>query len=378
MKRASHAHAPIEARPTPPSSAALAVFVLALVTVVALVLHMLASFFSATLLALVLVALSYPLYERAREKTGSAFIASGVVTTLLMVVVILPLILLALAGVQQIVVAVQVTGDGVFAEEIAALLQGRGEVAEGVRAALARFGVEISPRDIAVFVDDSLRSGLSVAYARVSTLASDTIVMLIHLGTMAVLISAFLYYGTELKRFVFDLSPLPDDEEQMIVDRFNEMSRAVFLGNGVASALQGLCGGILFGVFDIGPSVVWGAIITVLAFLPIVGASVIFLPATLYLALKTGIGNATLYLLCNMIYSFVFEYWLKPRLIGNRASLPAVLIFMGILAGIATYGVLGLFLGPLLLTIFLTLVELWRMRYRGVLFPEAVRAPTVE
>jgi predicted PurR-regulated permease PerM len=366
--------APHSERPrggAPPSWPALAVFIAALLVIIALTVHMLASFFGATVIALVMVALAYPLYERIHARLKSPVMATGIVTAGLILLVVLPVTALAVSFVEQVLALARFSSEGAFASELASLLRGEGNVADRVRETLARVGFEISTDDVAAFVDNAFRSGLSIAYARVSSLAGDTVTLLIHFGYMAVLIAGLLYYGSALKRFIFDLSPLPDDEEQMLVDRFNEMSRAVFLGNGVASALQGVFGGFAFAIFEVGPSVVWGTIITVLAFLPLVGASIIFLPAALYVLLRSGVGVALLYLLFSMAVTGVLEYWLKPRLIGNRSSLPAVLIFVGILAGIATYGVLGLFLGPLLLTVFLTLVELWRKRYRGQLFPDA-------
>lgn len=156
----------------------------------------------------------------------------------------------------------------------------------------------------------------------------------------------------------------------MLVRRFTELARAVFLGNGVASGLQGVLGGLAIVLFDIGPGILWGTVIAILAFLPILGATLVFLPAAIFLALKSGIGVALAYVVFNVLYVTVLEYGLKPRLIGGQASLPSALVFLGIVAGLAQYGVMGIFLGPLVITVFLTLVELWRARYRRTLFPE--------
>jgi predicted PurR-regulated permease PerM len=106
----------------------------------------------------------------------------------------------------------------------------------------------------------------------------------------------------------------------------------------------------------------------VLAFLPIVGASLIVVPAALIIALRDGVGTALGFLVLNGAYILVFEYWLNERLIGNRAQLPAVLVLFGVVGGLALWGPIGLFLGPFLITALLALVELWRDHYRARFF----------
>ena len=76
--------------------------------------------------------------------------------------------------------------------------------------------------------------------------ASNFFRVLMHFGLMIVVMAAVFAEGTRLKEYLLDLSPLPDEQEEMIVDRFASISRAVFLGNGVASLAQGILGGLGF------------------------------------------------------------------------------------------------------------------------------------
>ena len=115
----------------------------------------------------------------------------------------------------------------------------------------------------------------------------------------------------------------------------------------------------------VGPGILWGAVITILALLPVAGASIVFLPIAGYWLIN---GKATLalgYLAYNVFYVIVLEYWLKPKLIGNRASVDTTLVFVCVVAGMSLYGIMGLFYGPLIIAMFLTVTEIYHSSYRS-------------
>jgi predicted PurR-regulated permease PerM len=70
-----------------------------------------------------------------------------------------------------------------------------------------------------------------------------------------------------------------------------------------------------------------------------------------------------------MLVATIVEYWLKPVLIGRRAQLHPLLVAMSMLGGFEAFGAVGIFLGPLMMTAFLTLVSIYREHYRPFLPP---------
>jgi predicted PurR-regulated permease PerM len=101
-----------------------------------------------------------------------------------------------------------------------------------------------------------------------------------------------------------------------------------------------------------------------MAFLPILGASIVFVPASVVLLIQENTGTAIGYLGYNMLYSATIEYILKPRFIGKGMSMNPLLVFLGILGGIKLFGIMGIVYGPLIITIFLTMAEIYRLEYR--------------
>jgi predicted PurR-regulated permease PerM len=101
-----------------------------------------------------------------------------------------------------------------------------------------------------------------------------------------------------------------------------------------------------------------------MAFLPIIGASIVFVPAVILLIVQGKTALALGYLAYNIGYSSFIEYVAKPRLIGRGMHMNSLLVFIGILGGIKLFGILGVIYGPLIITIFLTLAEIYRIEYR--------------
>ena len=101
-----------------------------------------------------------------------------------------------------------------------------------------------------------------------------------------------------------------------------------------------------------------------MAFLPIIGASIVFVPAAAILLIHGDIGLGLGFLAYNVFYSSIMEYLIKPRVIGEGMQMNSVLVFIGIIGGIKLFGILGLLYGPLIITIFLTLAEIYRLEYK--------------
>jgi predicted PurR-regulated permease PerM len=143
------------------------------------------------------------------------------------------------------------------------------------------------------------------------------------------------------------------------------MGRAVIIGNGLSGIIQGILGGFGFFFFGVGSPILWGTVIGVMAFVPIIGASIVFIPATVTLYVQGEVGLAIGYLVYNAFYSLTMEYVVK-RLIGKGMKMNPLLVFIGVLGGLKLFGVLGVIWGPLIMTIFLTLAEIYRLEYKEV------------
>jgi predicted PurR-regulated permease PerM len=119
----------------------------------------------------------------------------------------------------------------------------------------------------------------------------------------------------------------------------------------------------MFSILGLHGAVLWGVVMAILAFIPVVGISLVFVPFSLILLLAGESTRALSLFVPLMVIATVVEYWMKPLLVGRRAQMHTLLVFLSLIGGAMVFGAVGLLLGPLTMTAFLTLAGIYRERY---------------
>jgi predicted PurR-regulated permease PerM len=329
-------------------------FAVLLVIAAAGLLYTLAPFAQDIILAFVVVGLFGPLYERLLPKVRSPWVCSGMVTALAILVVAAPISWLTLT---------------LFEEATAAYSLARPSLEDGsaprqLRRFLAQIGISVSEEQLVALIASYAERISDFAIAQASKLLNNLIAALVHFCIVVVLVFYTLVEGTKLKEFLFRLSPLPDDQDELIVLKFTTVARSVLVGNVIGSVLQGVAGGIAMALVGLSSPVLWGTVMSIAAFLPLFGVSVVVIPAGTYLILQGRTAEAVAFMAVSLSVAMVMENVLKTKLMGAGVRVHEVLLFLGILGGLAGFGIIGLLYGPLIVAIFLTLTELYMTHYR--------------
>ena len=147
------------------------------------------------------------------------------------------------------------------------------------------------------------------------------------------------------------------------MEKFNQMNFVTLVCNGLGGLIQGILAGIGFWFAGIKLIVLWTTIMIILAFIPLLGISIIYIPACIYLAV-TGktITSIALFIYCTLV-ALVTENWFKPLFIGKRIEISPLLVLFTIIGGMSVFGVGGIFYGPVIAILFLTMVELYHSFY---------------
>jgi len=346
-------------------------FVIFLLLSMFMVIHLLFGFLTPVVMSLVIVSIFNPLHKLILRMTRSRPYLSATISTLIVfLMVMIPSTLFLFALIDQALsfyqTTQQLTSSGNFSDWIASLKN----YLDLLRDYLLSYGINITPEPIIKMATTFSQALGKKLYDSIGLVATNLISLTFNFVLTVALVFVFFVSGRATKTFLMDLVPIPDNEKERLVKRFRELVSAVFMGNGLISLLEGILGGILFYLFNIPGALIWAAVMTIAAFMPFVGATVVIIPATIYLFLVTETWKAILFVSLNTVYLSILETMLKPRLIGNKSQMHAALVFLSIIAGVQIYGMLGLFYGPLLVTMFLSLAQIYKEHYRDRLLSD--------
>jgi predicted PurR-regulated permease PerM len=157
--------------------------------------------------------------------------------------------------------------------------------------------------------------------------------------------------GDALSRQLRDRLPFSDDEsERLMAETRDLVTTSVGAGVAVATA-QGLIGAAAFWIAGIEAPVVWGAIIALCSVLPVVGAAIVWVPAAIGLLLSGEIGRGVFMLLIGTFGISMADNVIRPILLAGKTSVSGLVIFFGLIGGVAAFGLLGLVIGPIILVV---------------------------
>ena len=152
------------------------------------------------------------------------------------------------------------------------------------------------------------------------------------------------------------LIPLSEAHTERLLARLAGVARAIVVGATLTALLQGLLLGIGFRIVGLPSPVVFGVLGALVAMLPVGGTALLWVPATAWLFFDHHIGLGALMAAWGLMLAGL-DSVLKPLLISGRAPVSTLVVFLGVLGGIAAFGAIGMIAGPVLVSLALTLLE---------------------
>ena len=231
---------------------------------------------------------------------------------------------------------------------------------------LAGFGINFDPNNLTGTLSQVAGTVGLFIYTQASIWAGNIMSFVLQFFILILVVYFLLIEIDRLLLFLVKLSPLPDDQDRLLLAKFMEIAGAILVVNGISGLFQGVLGGLFFGILGLKSPVLWGSVMAILAFLPIFGIGLILIPASAILLIGGHPTQAALTFTFYLVLSFSVEYLLKPKFVGEQIKMHTLLVFLAILGGMSVFGVLGIIYGPLIVTAFLTLSELYMNKYRIV------------
>jgi len=319
-------------------------------------------FWSILVLSFLLASLFRPIYTFLNHRRISATFASILTCTLIVVIVFIPLLFFIGALSNEAFSLYQWARDAGIGPKMHSFLY-QSPIVGQVQTYLHEIGLNFEPAQLTNTLSDIVKAGGLFLYNQASSWAGN-ILQFLALFVMMILIIFFLLIEQEkLVAFIIRISPLPDNEDRLLLAKFEEIANAILKGNIICGLIQGTIAGSVFAILGLNAPILWGCIMAVLAFLPIFGIGLVMVPAALILTINGRPGAGIFLFFFYMLLSFSIEYLVKPKMVGGQVKMHTLLVFLSLIGGLSVYGVLGIIYGPLIVTAFLTLSDLYLARY---------------
>ena len=189
--------------------------------------------------------------------------------------------------------------------------------------------------------------------------AKNVLAGLTELGII-VLSTFFLFRdGESVVEWIRELLPLADAQQRLVVRRFDEVVKGAVLGNTLVAALEGVVGGLAFWIAGLPAALLWGAVMAVLGYLPLVGAALVWAPVAAYLIIQGNYVSGTILCVAGFIIAFL-DYVVRTVVVGSASKLHTLSTFFAVLGGIQFFGLVGIVAGPLVVAVSFALLDSYR------------------
>lgn len=308
-----------------------------LIGVVGLLLYvsaqLVAPYLQFVLAAVVLAFVLEPLDQRLERRIGDA-VSAFVVTVLGLVAIVVPFL----------IVAALVAEDAVAYAEFLQTQELEFTRAEQL---VARYtGLEVSFESI---VRSSGENAVQGVFGGAISVFTTAVHLLIGVAVLLFLLYYFVKDGDDFVGWLRGVAPLPDPVLDDLVDSVAGVTRAVLIGHVMIAFVQGIVAGV--GLWFVGiPNVLfWTFVMVLLGLVPLVGSFAIWGPAGIWLVVQGEVVPGVGLLAYGTIVVGATDDVLRPLIVDRYARVNPTLILVGVVGGLAVWGFMGLFAGPIVM-----------------------------
>lgn len=169
-----------------------------------------------------------------------------------------------------------------------------------------------------------------------------------------------LRYSGEFRTGALSMLPLRAHRARELAIAIKEAIIADIYGMLAVGVGEGLLIAVGFWIAGLRSPLLWGVIAMLLSFLPFVGISLLWIPACILLALRGNYAQAVLLFLWCLVVTAISEGIIRSSVVSGRTRINEMLITLSIVGGVAAFGAVGIFAGPVILVLVATLARILR------------------
>lgn len=174
----------------------------------------------------------------------------------------------------------------------------------------------------------------------------------------------------KIKEYISELSPLSRSTEDKFAAEFRSITNSIVFGQILTGVIQGLFLGLGLWILGV-PKVFFLTIIAIIvSIIPIIGAWLVWIPASLFMIISGNVINGTILFFYGLLFVSTIDNFLRPYLISKKSNIHLFVAIIGTIGGLYTFGIVGLIIGPLVLSYVLIVVDFYRQGKLNELFKE--------
>jgi predicted PurR-regulated permease PerM len=213
-------------------------------------------------------------------------------------------------------------------------------------------------------LDEAIMNGLSrmgkEVMGRITGSIGDIMTVILNFVFMSFSIFFFLKDGTDFLRRFRDYMPFSEEQKDRLTIQMRDIIISTIYGGVIVAMVQGIIGGITYSLLGIRAPVIWGVATAIASFIPLLGAFAVWGPIAGYLFIQGSIVKGIILTIVGVFGISLIDNILRPIIIGSRTKMPVLMIFFSVLGGIKLFGLIGLIMGPFVLAVFISVIEIFR------------------
>ncbi|MDR1862570.1 MAG: AI-2E family transporter [Treponema sp.] len=351
--------------PPPPKTIQNFVFGALLIILFILVCRLFAPFFTVLLWSILFYILGAPVYHRITGKMNFSTYRGKILQNILaasfslgtIILILIPLAFVVSQFFRQIMELIRLARDFFSSkpEIVNDALESVSELIGDLTSGMIVIRPDEIQRRIILVLSSSLQTLLQIS----STVARDVSSFLV--GMVFMLFCLFFFYldGAYLSRIVLHILPIRKEYITALVGKFKEITRNLFLGYIIVGLIQAVMAYIIFSLFGVRGALVFAALVLVCSFIPMFGAGLVWFPLGVLRIIAGNVLEGIVFLIVSGFFISTLDNFIRPLFLHHRIQLHPLFIFVSILGGVAAFGFNGLVLGPILVILFLTVLDMF-------------------
>ncbi|WP_254523826.1 AI-2E family transporter [Natrinema caseinilyticum] len=243
------------------------------------------------------------------------------------------------------------------------------EVVDGTR--IATYGRDVArstlglSEETVVALEAAVRSELEGAFSSVAEVTLSRTIDLVTLGVdlvVGTIVFLFVLYallaeGPAVVAWFRDVSPLDPRVFDELFAEVADVTRAVLRSHVLIAIVQGVLGGLGLAILGVSYATTLGVVLVLVSVLPTIGIWLVWGPVTIAHAASSGLVHGGVLLAYGLVVLTVTDYYLRAFLVDRGSDLHPAVALLGVIGGLQLFGIVGLFVGPVVLASFKAVVS---------------------